>query len=99
MIRLPEILPEPGRPPGLPREARWLAGEGAGSWFVISQGQDGSSFEVTRYSPEGIPECKGIFKPEGRIPQLDKPYDITYPSHCRTVTLLQGGSMIRLSTF
>ena len=68
-------------------------------FYQIRQGQDGSSFEVTRYSPEGNPECKGIFKPEGRIPQLDKPYDITYPSHCRTVTLLQGGSMIRLSTF
>ncbi len=96
MIRLPEILPEPERPVNLPEEARWLSGEGAGSWFVINEISGGLMFEVARYSPEGFPECTGIFRSESRELNLDLPYKITYPSHCKIITISREGLVFRL---
>jgi hypothetical protein len=94
MIRLPKTLPEPERPPHLPSTAKWLSGEGAGSWFVIWKVEYGREYEITRYSPSGNIECIGFFKPDGEI-NLIQDYSITYPSNCIKVTLVQGNEKIR----
>lgn len=87
---LKETLPEPDRPAILPENARWLAGEGAGSWFSISPVGDGK-FEITRFSPEGKVECNGIFAVSGNQAfNPEKPYQIGYLSHCRKVVVIQN---------
>lgn len=94
MINLPKILPKPKLPSNLPPIAKWLAGEGAGSWFVIAKDED-SRYKITRFSPEGRLECEGLFKTEKMI-NLHDDFTITYPSHCSIVTIMQETEKIRL---
>lgn len=93
MIRLPKILPAPERPPHLPSTAKWLSGEGAGSWFVVRKEKNGQEYRITRYSPAGVMECDGFFHSDGAI-DLKMEYVITYPSNCTKVTLVQGNEKI-----
>lgn len=81
------------RPAHVPSDAQWLAGEGAGSWFVLRWAGDLLSAE--RLSPEGDRECQGMFELCG-ADMLDRtvPMMVTYPSHCALITILQSGRTI-----
>ncbi len=94
VIRLPKTalrstLSAPVRHKNIPENAKWLAGEGAGSWFVLNF--RGAFLEATRYSPKGIKECSGLFiSGNNEFPLAPGTYEITYPSHCKEITLLAG---------
>lgn len=82
-------LPEPKRVENLPKNAQWLAGEGAGSWFYITKANNG--FVITRFSPEGKVECTGIFKCKNvQSFSIQEPYQYTHLSHCKTVNIIQN---------
>jgi hypothetical protein len=93
MIKLPKILPKPKLPINLSLSAKWLAGEGAGSWFVIEKDKE-VNYKITRFSPEGRLECEGLFKTE-KVINLHDDFSITYPSHCSIVTIMQETQKIR----
>lgn len=95
MIKLPEILPMPSLPGNLPPTAKWLAGEGAGSWFVIEMEND-FQYKIDRFSPKGHIECTGLFRSTSKKIDMKKNYEITYPSHCATVSILQEEVKITL---
>ncbi len=95
MIRLPKILPSPRRPGRLPESVKWLAGEGAGSWFVVEKDKNSHCYIVSRFSPEGVKECESLFKTHNEF-DLKKPFELTYPSHCAEVNVIQGKHFIRL---
>lgn len=92
--RLPETLlrgtlSEPVRHKNIPENALWLAGEGAGSWFVLNF--RGAFLEATRFSPKGIKECSGLFiSNNNEFPLSPRSFEMTYPSHCKEITLLFG---------
>jgi hypothetical protein len=91
---LPLILPPPEElPSNLSSSAKWLAGEGAGSWFVLESMSEGR-FIIERFSPVGELECTGVFLSNAEL-NLSEEYSITYPSHCMKVTILQSDSAIR----
>jgi len=93
---LKETLREPGKPAGIPENAQWLAGEGAGSWFSITP-VDGGKFEIARFSPEGKVECAGIFAVTGNHSfNIENPYRIDYLSHCHKVALQQNQNNLEL---
>lgn len=94
-MKLPNILPVPDRPVNISPNAQWLAGEGAGSWFLIEYGEMSNEFHVTRHSPDGMLECEGIFKADLQV-QLNEDFTITYPSHCQKVSILQENELIQL---
>lgn len=52
-------LPVPERHPKIPENAQWLSGEGAGSWFFFDI--EDALLKVTRYSPQGVIECTGLY--------------------------------------
>lgn len=91
---LPKTIPAPALLSLLPSHAKWLAGEGAGSWFVIDA-LDNDQFEITRFSPNGIEECTGVFE---TIDEFDfsQAYEMTYPTHCAKVTIIQNEKNIVL---
>ncbi len=60
------VLPAPPLPAGLPAHAQWLAGEGAGSWFVLSRA--GGGLLLDRYAPGGEPEETAFFRPVHPLP-------------------------------
>ncbi len=87
-------LPAPKRPPNLPNDAQWLAGEGAGSWFHLSIDQGG--FIINRYSDKGKLECSGKFqlvKEKGFSEK--KPFEFIHLSHCQSVRIRQGGKVFK----
>ncbi len=93
---LQSTLPAPVMPENLPSHAQWLSGEGAGSWFVI-QLEGAGSYEVARFDPEGRLECKGVFKVRNAsFFDIERPFQVTYLSHCQQVTLLQAGVVVIL---
>ncbi len=95
MTNSPMILPEPRLPKHVPDKVKWLAGEGAGSWFLIENDNE-NHYKITRYSPEGKIECEGLFYSKSRNLDLDRGFKISYPSHCATVTLVQDKWIITL---
>jgi hypothetical protein len=93
---LSETLPRPLSNGSIPQQAKWLSGEGAGSWFNIEKGKD-EHFLITRYSPEGAMECHSVFGNDSVIgfdPTL--PYEVAYLSHCEQVRVVQNEQEITL---
>lgn len=95
MIKLPKVLPAPKRPEHLAHYAKWLSGEGAGSWFVIDNSSKKNQLTISRYSPKGILECSGEFLSNLEFDPHGK-YQIGYPSHCQKVTVVQDNKHIHL---
>lgn len=93
-VVLPPVLEEPPRPSFLSANAKWISGEGAGSWFDIFElDRIKGLFEISRYSPQGELECRGIYKLNSDSLQfnLSEKFQITFPSNCQKVTYLQSG--------
>ncbi len=93
-MKLPKVLRRPTLPSNLPSTAKWLSGEGAGSWFVIEEHRH--NYTITRYSTEGNFECENNFKKSPNL-DLESEFKMTYPSHCSIVTVLQKAKKIKLS--
>ncbi len=90
---LPDLLQAPDRPNNVSKHAHWLAGEGAGSWFEIELKE--AYFSVSRYSDQGILECQGLFRTDTSF-DISKPYEVTFPSHCAKVTVIQNDERFTL---
>jgi hypothetical protein len=85
-------LPKPDRHHDIPDGAQWLSGEGAGSWFVCSV--ENTLLQVTRYSPQGAIECKGLFENQNALEILKgvDAFTITHPSNCAQVCIRLNNS-------
>ncbi len=94
-----QVLPSPPLPTGLAPHAQWLAGEGAGSWFVLylAPGSD-AFYHMYRHAPHGELECRGQFMTDKDSSTFDisRPFAFTYPSHCARITVLQFGQVFTL---
>ncbi|MEO9806077.1 MAG: DUF6695 family protein [Reichenbachiella sp.] len=95
MRKQADVLPAPSLPSILDSSAQWLAGEGAGSWFVIRM-LAGGQFSIKRHAPSGELECEGIFQTTAEF-VASMPFTITYPSHCQTVSVIQDHRLITLN--
>jgi hypothetical protein len=88
-------LQAPTRPHKLPANAHWFSGEGAGSWFSINQNSD--YYQISRFGPQGEPECTGNFKISKQNSfDLNAPFHLSYLSHCQKVVVEQGGEIVVL---
>ncbi|MCF8222704.1 MAG: hypothetical protein K9J25_06110 [Bacteroidales bacterium] len=86
---LESTLPAPPKHINIPATARWLSGEGAGSWFVVKQRDN--ALRVTRYSQEGDIECSGKFSGPDIFMLNGYPPEITHFSNCREITIMADG--------
>lgn len=94
--KLKGTLGEPERPTEILQTAQWLAGEGAGSWFTISQLKN-EKYAVSRFAPDGKLECEGEFAISNNQPlDLNEIYRFDYLSHCGKVTIVQNKVQIEL---
>ncbi len=94
-LQLPEVLDQPAIPSNISSNAKWLAGEGAGSWFAFDI-IDVDQITVSRFSPQGIFECRETFDFPS-VFNLEKEFSVTYPSYCSVVTVVQDGVKITLN--
>lgn len=92
-VKSKNTLAKPDIPHNLPSSAQWLAGEGAGSWFVMEIMKK-NQFTISRYNPVGKLECCGIFvEYQTANFNYNLPFIITYLSHCQQVTILQNNQI------
>lgn len=88
-----KVLPSPPKPDHLFVEAKWLSGEGCGSWFNMEENE--GKYLVSRFNSEGKLECRGTFKQVlGRKINLKKEFEFTYMSHCAEITIIQANQML-----
>jgi len=88
-------LEEPIRLGDIPKNSQWLSGEGAGSWFHLSELQE--KFLITRYSPQGKIECSGVFQILNKIPfDINLLYHFTHLSHCKSVHIIQKEKVVKM---
>lgn len=92
LAQLKTTLAKPSLPTNLPTSAQWLAGEGAGSWFVLSKND--TIYTIDRYSSDGRLECNGFFLCQDHSFDFHLPFHVTYLSHCQTVTIIQDDRKI-----
>jgi len=96
-MKLPSVLPRPNLPSNLPSHAKWLSGEGAGSWFVLRKNET-SGISISRYSPTGKLECEGHFNCDITGFDPTQSFVLGYPSHCAKVTVTQNNVEFRFQT-
>lgn len=92
-MKLPKLIKQPKIPVNLPKNTKWLAGEGAGSWFVFIQEKEWTI--VQRYSPRGNFECENKYKIEVN---LENDFKMDYPSHCSIITINYNGEKLRFES-
>jgi hypothetical protein len=81
------ILSEPPKHEIIPQNAKWLSGEGSGSWFALSF--ENELLKSDRYSVKGEIECSGLFKPDSVVDfKLTDDFKLGYPSTCKSVKIL-----------
>jgi len=88
-VPLPSIIEKPDVPNNISQESKWLSGEGAGSWFEFIAQENKNTIQINRYTPEGEIECSEVFELNDKI-DLTIPFEVTYPSFCNKVTILQN---------
>lgn len=81
-------IKQPKKIKGIPENAQWLGGIGAGSWFTIVLEKD--KYRIERYSPEGTLECSRLFTPNKTGFNIESPFEFTYVSHCKMCTIIQN---------
>ena len=92
---LRNTLPMPLKHPEIPDNARWISGEGAGSWFVIDKAD--SRFFVSRFCPSGNIECQGHFLTDKEgLPDINRPFEVVHLSHCKRIKVQQNNQTISL---
>ena len=92
-FNLKGTLNAPERHSSIPLDAKWLSGEGAGSWFHIQKKE--SVLLISRYSPSGKIECEGDFESVLDF-KVNEKFEITYLSHCAEVNVIQNNNKIKL---
>lgn len=81
-----KTLPPPPKHQNVPKEAIWLAGQGAGSWFALKTSSKGILAE--RYSPDGYLECAGMYYNDNHDTGINlHNFTLSYPSDCLKITL------------
>ena len=78
-------------PNNIPENSKFLEGIGDSAWFYIENVSEKESFEISRYTIEGILECRNIFQVQSTGFNIEKDYEFTYVSHCLKCSILQNG--------
>ncbi|MFP4367196.1 MAG: DUF6695 family protein [Bacteroidales bacterium] len=97
-LNLKSTLPEPVKPADIPPDAKWLSGEGAGSWWTIRPADN--NYLIRRYSPHGILECENQFSiNNGGSLDLNMPFHFEHLSHCEKVRISQNGKITEFMVY
>ncbi|WP_373524550.1 DUF6695 family protein [Aquiflexum sp.] len=92
---LNQVLEAPKRHAAIPNTAKWLSGEGAGSWYDIKQ--IGTFFYCRRFDEKGRIEFSSFYELEGKeLIHLDSGFSFGYPSHFQRITLIQKNKIFVL---
>lgn len=92
---LHKLLEAPQKYAAIPVSAKWLAGEGAGSWYDIKP--IGSFFHCRRFDEKGRIEFSSVFEMEGSgFIDFQHEFEFGYPSHFQKITIIQKNRIFSL---
>jgi len=85
------ILP-PEKPNTVPKYAKWLSGQGVGTWFCIDETPTNNQFIIKRFTPEGKLDCDRIFEigESDSIFNINESYEFIHVSHCAKCRIIQN---------
>lgn len=89
----------PEKHPNVPPQAKWLSGQGEGTWFTITKDDDlnNNEYRVRRTSQQGNLDCDRIFTIKNNSFDFTKPWDIAHVSHCAIVKVKQNNTIFELT--
>ena len=92
MSRLIGTILPPTKPTSIPESAKWLSGQGGGTWFYIEATSHPTTFRIKRFTPEGKMDCDRLFKLAPSLPLFDiqQPFEFTHISHCCKCRIVQN---------
>ncbi len=86
---LKTTLLQPKRHPNVPKSAQWLSGEGAGSWFHITQVK--KDYVISRYNETGTLEFETRYNLKRNVLfDINKEYKFIHLSHYNKVNIEQS---------
>lgn len=100
MKRLEGTILPPKKHENVPTDAKWLSGQGEGTWFCITkeEGLNEHEYRVRRISPQGNIDCDRVFKLTNNDKfNLFNEWDITHISHCAKVRVIQHDSVVEMN--
>lgn len=88
----------PEKHPNVPPQAKWLSGQGEGTWFTITKedGLNANEYRVRRTSPQGNLDCDRVFLIQNESFNINQAWDITHVSHCAIVRVIQDEKVYQL---
>ncbi len=78
--------------PNVPKEAKWLSGQGEGTWFTVTK-EDGladNEYRIRRHTPQGNLDCDRVFSIDDISFDITQPFEIAHVSHCAVVKTNQA---------
>lgn len=100
MKKLEGTILAPKRHENVPEDAKWLSGQGEGTWFCVTKenGLSENEFRVRRISPQGNLDCDRVFElNETSNFNIENDWKITHVSHCAIVRVIQNNEVITLN--
>lgn len=82
----------PNLPESIPKNSKWLSGQGAGAWFSLEVTAHEGNYRIIRYTPQGKIDCDRIFElvVNGSIFDVEQPYEFVHISHCSKCRIKQN---------
>lgn len=84
--------------PNIPQEAKWLSGQGEGTWFVVTKEKylNEQQYRVRRFSPQGNLECDRLFELNDLGFDINRDFEIAHVSHCAIVRVKQAEKVFKM---
>lgn len=92
-------LLEPTKNNNIPKGAKWLSGEGAGSWFAFECiGDPNKNIKISKFSPSGTLESISMFTANTAV-LFDKnqSFELQYPCNSRELNIVQNNKVIKFN--
>ncbi len=78
------------KPDNIPQKSKFLKGTGESAWFRIERTPLENEYLISRYTKEGLPECKYLSLLQTKGFNISEDFEMTYVSHCTKCTVLQN---------
>jgi len=72
-----------------------LKGLGAHAYYKINPLENGN-YLISRYDDHNFKHFEFEYRSESGVFDIDRPFNLTYPSHARVVSIMQDGVVVRL---
>ena len=74
----------------IPQNSKFMEGTGESAWFHIEKTALENEYLISRYTKEGLPECKYLSILQTKGFNISEDFEMTFVSHCTKCNVLQN---------